>query len=90
MSMIMADYEVVKKSRLSTMSWQLFLSTMCWQLSIKAYITDNEVRDIVEKKEYSRFATNPKITMADFKELNGWRDIVPEYVKDYVSINTYM
>jgi len=31
--MIMADYEVVKKSRLSTMSWQLFLSTMCWQLS---------------------------------------------------------
>jgi type I restriction enzyme, R subunit len=60
------------------------------KLFIKAYITDNEVRDIVEKKEYSRFATNPKITMADFKELNGWRDIVPEYVKDYVSINTYM
>lgn len=57
---------------------------------LKAYITDNEVRDIVESKEYSRFATNPKVSMADFKELNGWRDIIPGYVKDYVSLNAYM
>ncbi len=60
------------------------------KLFLKAYITDNEVRDIVEAKEYSRFATNPKITMADFKELNSWRDIIPEYVKDYVSLNKYL
>jgi len=60
------------------------------KLFLKAYITDNEVRDIVETKEYSRFATNPKVTMADFKELNSWRDIIPEYVKDYVSLNKYM
>lgn len=57
---------------------------------LKAYITDSEVREIVESKEYSRFATNPKVTMADFKALNGWKDVVPEYVKDYVSINTFM
>ena len=57
---------------------------------LKAYITDNEVRDIVETKEYSRFATNPTVTMTDFKELNSWRDIIPEYVKDYVSLNKYM
>lgn len=60
------------------------------KLFLKAYITDNEVRDIVETKEFSRFATNPKVTMADFKELNSWRDIIPEYVKDYVSLNKYM
>ena len=60
------------------------------KLFLKAYITDNEVRDIVETKEYSRFATNPKVTMADFKELNSWRDVIPEYVKDYVSLNKYM
>ncbi len=57
---------------------------------LKAYITDAEVRQIVESKEYSRFGTNPRVTLADFRALNGWRDIVPEYVKDYVSVNTFM
>jgi len=57
---------------------------------LKAYITDSEIRDIIETKEYSRFATNPKVTMKDFRELNGYREVVPEYVKDYVSINAFM
>jgi type I restriction enzyme R subunit len=57
---------------------------------LKAYITDPEIRDIVETKEYSRLATNPKVTMKDFRELNGYREVVPEYVKDYVSVNTFM
>jgi type I restriction enzyme R subunit len=57
---------------------------------LKAYITDNEIREIVETKEYGRFATNPKVSLADFKALNGYREVVPEYVKDYVSVNTYM
>ena len=57
---------------------------------LKAYITDTEIREIIEKKEFARLANNPKVTMQDFRELNGWRDIVPEYVKDYVSINAYI
>lgn len=57
---------------------------------LKAYITDNEIREIVESKEYGRFATNPKVSMGDFKELNGYREVIPEYVKDYVSVNTFM
>lgn len=57
---------------------------------LKAYITDSEIRDIVESKEYGRLATNPKVTMKDFRELNGWREVIPEYVKDYVAINAYM
>ncbi|OHB14777.1 MAG: restriction endonuclease subunit R [Candidatus Zambryskibacteria bacterium RIFOXYC1_FULL_39_10] len=57
---------------------------------LKAYITDTEIREIVESKEYARFATNPKVTMADFSSLNGYRDVVPEYVKDYVSLNIFM
>jgi len=56
----------------------------------KAYITDNDIRDIIEKKEYNRLATNPKVTIADLKDLEGWRDVIPEYVKDYVSLNTFM
>lgn len=57
---------------------------------LKAYITDSEIRDIIESGEFGRFATNPKVTMADFKALNGFREMVPEYVKDYVSINKFM
>lgn len=56
----------------------------------KAYVTDGEIRDIVEKKQYARLATNPKLTIEEFKALNGWREQVPEYVKDYVSLNTYV
>ena len=40
---------------------------------LKAYITDPEVRGIIESKEFARFATNPKVSLADFKELNGYR-----------------
>ena len=57
---------------------------------LKAYITDNEVRDVIEKGEYPRLATNPALTLTDLQVLNGWIQIVPEYVKDYVSLNAYM
>ena len=56
---------------------------------LKAYITDAEVRDIIETKQYARFATNP--IRDDFKALSQeLREIIPEYVKDYVPLNTYM
>ena len=57
---------------------------------LKAYITDEEIRAIVSSGEFARLATNPKLPLADYKALNGWRQVVPEYVKDYVSINTYL
>lgn len=57
---------------------------------LKAYITDDEVREVIESKEYVRLATNPKLSMADLRELNGYVQIIPEYVKDYVSLNAFM
>jgi len=57
---------------------------------LKAYITDSEIRDIVESKDYGRFHTNPKVNFEEFKALNGYREKVPEYVKDYVPINKFM
>lgn len=56
---------------------------------LKAYISDREVQDIVETKQFSRFATHP--AQEDFRALSPeLRNIIPEYVKDYVSLNTYM
>ena len=55
----------------------------------KAYITDKVVRDIIDAKQYSQLATNTKITLMEFKELDEWKDVVPRYVKDYVSVEKY-
>ena len=56
---------------------------------LKAYISDREVQDIVETKQFARFATHP--AQEDFRALSPeLRNTIPEYVKDYVSLNTYM
>lgn len=57
---------------------------------MKAYITDSAVRHIIDTGTYSQLADNPKLTMQDLQELNGWLKEIPEYVKNYVSINTFM
>jgi type I restriction enzyme R subunit len=56
----------------------------------KAYVTDGILRDIVESGEFSRLADNPKVSLADFKALDNWRHVIPEYVKDYVHMNQFM
>ena len=55
----------------------------------KAYVTDGGIRTIVDSHEFPRLADNPKVSMADINALNGWRDVIPEYVKDYVSLNAF-
>ncbi|MCK4947533.1 MAG: DEAD/DEAH box helicase family protein [Candidatus Aureabacteria bacterium] len=56
---------------------------------MKAYILDTELREILNSKEYGRLETNPGFTMRDLKELDGWKDPVVEYIKDYVPLNAF-
>ena len=56
----------------------------------KAYLTDGAVRAIVDSREFSKLADNPKVSIGDIKALNGWRDIIPDYVKDYVHLNLFL
>jgi hypothetical protein len=56
----------------------------------KAYVTDGGLRTIIDSREFSRLADNPKVSLADVKALGPWRDVIPEYVKDYVPLNAYM
>ena len=55
---------------------------------LKAYVTDeffrNEINNQRFPREYAGF------TMPEYQALNGYRQIVPDYVKDYVSVNAYM
>jgi type I restriction enzyme R subunit len=55
----------------------------------KAYVSDAMVRAIVDAREFGRLADNPKVSLADLRALGPWRDIITEYVKDYVSLNTF-
>jgi type I restriction enzyme R subunit len=55
----------------------------------KAYVTDGGVRAIVDSREFARLADNPRVSLADVQALGPWRDVIPEYVKDYVSLNAF-
>jgi len=56
----------------------------------KAYLTDGGVRTIVDSREFGRLADNPKVSLADVRALDQWREVIPEYVKDYVSLNQFV
>jgi type I restriction enzyme R subunit len=56
----------------------------------KSYVTDSSFREIVDHKDYTRLNNYPGFTMAEFKQLNIWRDKIPEYIKDYVNINKFI
>ncbi len=56
----------------------------------KAYVTDGHVREIIESRHFTDLATNPVFTTRDFKAVpEPFRTLVPEYIKDYVSLNLF-
>jgi type I restriction enzyme R subunit len=57
---------------------------------LKAYVSDERFRTIINSKEFQELNFYPGFSLAEFKALNGWKDKVPEYVKDYVPVNQYM
>jgi len=56
---------------------------------IKAYILDLDLRKIIDSKKFANLATNPGFNIEDLKELDGWKDPIIEYIKDYVPLNTF-
>ena len=56
----------------------------------KAYATDGYLRDIIDKRRFAQLATNPVFSRDDFHAVpERYRRLVPEYVKDYVSLNQF-
>ena len=57
----------------------------------KAYAADEHTRRIIEDKKYTDLDTNPTFTLNDFIRLpDEYRTLIPEYIKDYVSINQFI
>ncbi len=56
----------------------------------KAYVTSGRVRDIIDQRQFTDLATNPVFSTRDFKAVpEPFRTLVPEYIKDYVSLNQF-
>ena len=55
------------------------ISKIIWKLCFNEHFR-NEINNKRFPREYAGF------TMAEYKELNGFRETVPEYVKDYVPL----
>ena len=56
----------------------------------KAYVTNGITRDAVDKKQFTYLATNAVFSIEDFKAVpERYRKLVPEYIKDYVSLNQF-
>jgi len=56
----------------------------------KTYIVDETFRKIVNEKRFAELAVNPVFPLEAYKAIpKRWREIIPEYVYDYVSLNKY-
>jgi len=55
---------------------------------LKAYVSDEYFRNEINNQRFPRDYAG--FTMQEYRALNGWRKTIPEYIKDYVSVNAYM
>lgn len=56
----------------------------------KAYATSDQFRHLIDAKQYADLATFPAFTTADFKAVPPkYRQLIPEYIKDYVPLNQF-
>ncbi len=56
----------------------------------KAYVTSDQIRHIIDNKQFTDLATNPVFSTRDLRAVPvKYREIIPEYVKDYVSLNQF-
>jgi type I restriction enzyme R subunit len=51
----------------------------------KAYIVDQDIRKIIEAKDFHALQTHPTLTIAQFKEVAPkYREVIPLYIRDYI------
>lgn len=57
----------------------------------KAYVANDGVRSIIESQHFQDLATNPYFDSRAFKAVpKKYRALIPEYVRDYVSLNQFI
>lgn len=57
----------------------------------EAYLRDAKVRALIDAGHFADLNVNPTFTTRDLKEVPApWRKRIPEYIKDYVSLNPFL
>ena len=57
---------------------------------IKSYTADSHFREIIDTKSFAELNFYPGFSVEDYKNLNGFKDILPTYIKENINLNTYM
>lgn len=56
----------------------------------KAYIVDQDIRKIIETKDFQALQTNPTLTISQFKAVaSKYREVIPVYIKDYIKLEQF-
>lgn len=57
---------------------------------IQAYATDDKFRQIIDSKQFPKLNENAGFSFDDYRHLNGYRDVLPTYIRGNINLNTYM
>ncbi len=56
----------------------------------KSYLADSGIRHIIDNRQFIDLATHPMLSTRDYKAVpERYRRLVPNYIKDYVSLNQF-
>ena len=56
----------------------------------KAYVTNSYIRNSIDSRHFTDLATNPAFSTRDYRAVpEKYRTLIPEYIKDYVSLNQF-
>lgn len=56
----------------------------------KAYIVDQDIRRIIENKDFHALQTHPILTISQFKAVGyKYREVIPVYIKDYIKLEQF-
>jgi len=56
----------------------------------KAYIVDQDIRKIIEAKDFQALQTHPTLTISQFKNVKAkYREMIPVYIKDYINLERF-
>ena len=90
--------EFPKKDELLEREWQKFTSINPIDQELyhyaksffKSYITDPEVREIIDSKKFAELHTRGSLDFDEYKQLGELKTLIPMYIKDYISLNIFM
>jgi type I restriction enzyme R subunit len=57
----------------------------------KAYVSDPQVRKIIDSRDYGELYHNPTLSVEELMKVDeDMRRVIPDYIKTYVVLNTYL